>query len=87
MFKSILAILAYSLLFLSAPATSAEKAVFAGGCFWCMEADFQDMDGVLDAVSGFMGINIPINNGSVAKYLDAMQKLGARKWYPQHANS
>ena len=59
MYKSILALLTCSLLFLSAPAISAEKAVFAGGCFWRMEADFQDMGGVLDAVSGFMGGSAP----------------------------
>jgi len=29
--------------------------VFAGGCFWCMESDYQDRDGVLDVVSGFTG--------------------------------
>ncbi|MCZ6503095.1 MAG: peptide-methionine (S)-S-oxide reductase MsrA [Gammaproteobacteria bacterium] len=33
----------------------ADKAVFAGGCFWCVEAAYQDLDGVLDAVSGFTG--------------------------------
>jgi peptide-methionine (S)-S-oxide reductase len=59
MIKTILAFLIYSFLFLSVPATSAEKAVFAGGCFWCMEADFQDMDGVLDAISGFIGGSAP----------------------------
>lgn len=30
-------------------------AVFAGGCFWCMEADFDKVDGVLDVVSGYSG--------------------------------
>jgi len=30
-------------------------ATFAGGCFWCMEAAFQDIPGVLDAVSGYSG--------------------------------
>ena len=59
MYKSILSLLTCSLLFLSATATSAEKAVFAGGCFWCTEADFQDMRGVLDAVSGFIGGSAP----------------------------
>jgi len=54
MSKSLSALLICALL-LSASAQSAEKAVFAGGCFWCMEADYQDMEGVLDAVSGFMG--------------------------------
>lgn len=32
-----------------------ETAVFAAGCFWCVEADFQKHDGVVEAVSGFMG--------------------------------
>ena len=33
----------------------ADKAVFAGGCFWCVEAAYQDVDGVTNAVSGFTG--------------------------------
>lgn len=40
------------------PATrgvSVAKAYFAGGCFWCMEEAFEKVDGVLDAVSGYMG--------------------------------
>lgn len=32
-----------------------ETAIFAGGCFWCVESDFQDVDGVIDAVSGLTG--------------------------------
>lgn len=35
--------------------TRADTAIFAGGCFWCMEADFQDVEGVTDVVSGFTG--------------------------------
>ena len=31
------------------------KAYFAGGCFWCMEEAFEKVDGVLGAVSGYMG--------------------------------
>lgn len=39
-----------------APASvSVAKAYFAGGCFWCMEEAFEKVDGVLDAVSGYMG--------------------------------
>ena len=35
---------------------AAEKvAYFAGGCFWCTEADFEKIDGVGDVISGFMG--------------------------------
>jgi peptide-methionine (S)-S-oxide reductase len=33
----------------------AETAVFAGGCFWCTEADFEKVPGVLGAVSGYTG--------------------------------
>jgi peptide-methionine (S)-S-oxide reductase len=32
-----------------------ETAVFAGGCFWCTEADFEKVPGVLSAVSGYTG--------------------------------
>lgn len=40
----------------SAPALAADKiAYFAGGCFWCTEADFEKIDGVGDVISGFMG--------------------------------
>ena len=42
----------------SDPATvpaGAETAVFAGGCFWCMEKPFDALDGVLDTTSGYTG--------------------------------
>lgn len=32
-----------------------ETAIFAGGCFWCMESGFEDQEGVLDVVSGYTG--------------------------------
>ena len=32
-----------------------EKAYFAGGCFWCTEAAFEKVPGVIEAVSGYMG--------------------------------
>ena len=34
---------------------SLKKATFAGGCFWCSEADFEKTDGVVDAISGYTG--------------------------------
>lgn len=35
--------------------TSTDTAIFAGGCFWCMEPPFEKLDGVLDVESGYTG--------------------------------
>lgn len=32
-----------------------EKAMFAGGCFWCMEKPFEAVSGVFDVISGYTG--------------------------------
>ncbi|HEX9654149.1 MAG TPA: peptide-methionine (R)-S-oxide reductase MsrB [bacterium] len=34
---------------------SLEKATFAGGCFWCVEAPFEKVDGVKSVISGYTG--------------------------------
>lgn len=34
---------------------NAKTATFASGCFWCTEADFDKVDGVLKTVSGYIG--------------------------------
>ena len=43
----------------AAAAAQAETAILAGGCFWCVEADFEKVDGVGDAISGFTGGTTP----------------------------
>jgi len=40
---------------MSALPENAHTAVFAGGCFWCTESDFEKVDGVIDAISGYTG--------------------------------
>ena len=42
---------------LLAPAAHAaeQKAIFAGGCFWCMESEYEELDGVSNVVSGYTG--------------------------------
>lgn len=37
------------------PAQQTEAAIFAGGCFWCVESDFDKVDGVLSTTSGYVG--------------------------------
>jgi peptide-methionine (S)-S-oxide reductase len=38
---------------------SSETITLAGGCFWCLEAIFDDLKGVVDVVSGYAGGNKP----------------------------
>ena len=38
-----------------AAAAATAKAVFAGGCFWCMEPPFDKLDGVISTTSGYIG--------------------------------
>lgn len=53
----------------------ADKTVLAGGCFWCMESDFEKLKGVSDVVSGFSGgeITNPIYNGNHQGHYEAVE--------------
>ena len=69
-------ILIFSLILLSfATTASADKTVLAGGCFWCMESDFEKLDGVTDVVSGFTGgtLKNPTYNGNHAGHYEAVE--------------
>ncbi len=44
-----------SMVTLAGPTAQAATAILAGGCFWCMESDFEKLEGVSDVVSGFTG--------------------------------
>jgi peptide-methionine (S)-S-oxide reductase len=53
----------------------ADKAIFAGGCFWCMESDFEKLDGVSDVISGFTGgtLKDPTYNGDHTGHYEAVE--------------
>lgn len=51
-----IAVAAVLALLLGHPAHAAtEKAIVAGGCFWCVESDFESVPGVKGVVSGYTG--------------------------------
>jgi peptide-methionine (S)-S-oxide reductase len=47
--------LALTLAFAGAAEAKTQKAVLAGGCFWCVEANFEGVAGVKDVISGYTG--------------------------------
>ncbi|WP_020676156.1 peptide-methionine (S)-S-oxide reductase MsrA [Geopsychrobacter electrodiphilus] len=64
-----------AILISSAASASAAKTVLAGGCFWCMEADFEKLPGVTDVVSGFTGgtLKDPTYNGDHEGHYESVE--------------
>lgn len=54
MLRILICLLLLTNLSLAARAEAAE-AIFAGGCFWCMEYEYQELEGVSEVISGFSG--------------------------------
>lgn len=55
MSRLLISVLLYSVQLTSLAAT--DVAIFAGGCFWCMEVPFDKLDGVISTTSGYTGGN------------------------------
>lgn len=62
-------------LLLVTPFSYAEKAYFAGGCFWCMEKPYEKIDGVNEVVSGFTGgeVQNPTYDGDHEGHYEAIE--------------
>ena len=74
--RSLIAAVAITLFSLAhIPASRAATAVFAGGCFWCMEQAFQELDGVHGVVSGFTGgtLENPAYKGNHKGHYEAIE--------------
>lgn len=64
-----------TILLVHASHVAAEKAILAGGCFWCMEADYEKLEGVTDVISGFTGgtLKDPTYNGNHEGHYEAVE--------------
>lgn len=73
--KNVLAVIAFAVLIFNASPSLAAQAVFAGGCFWCMESDFEKLEGVTDVISGFTGgtLKNPTYNGNHDGHYEAVE--------------
>jgi len=64
-----------ALLVLASLPVHGATTVFAGGCFWCMEKDFEALEGVSDVISGFTGgtASNPTYNGDHTGHYEAVE--------------
>jgi peptide methionine sulfoxide reductase msrA/msrB len=62
-----------------------DTAIFAGGCFWCIEAGFEKVEGVIEAVSGYTGGHIEnpsydqVTSGTSGHYEAVQVKFNSEK--------
>ena len=62
--------------FVNQASAESAKAILAGGCFWCIEKDFEHVKGVTDVISGYTGGTTPnptYNNHTAGRHLEAVQ--------------
>ena len=73
--KKLITSIYVGLLLLGSQVSIADKAVFAGGCFWCMESDFEKLEGVSEVISGFTGgtAENPTYNGDHTGHYEAVE--------------
>ena len=71
-------LLGTSLLCSPALAEDLQTAIFAGGCFWCVESDFDKVAGVVETLSGYTGgtTENPTYEQVTGKAADALFKKG-----------
>lgn len=55
----LLSLVSVSVLATESTSTASATAIFAGGCFWCLEADFEKLPGVIAAESGYTASKTP----------------------------
>lgn len=74
-------LLAVAILFSSLPSAETparietRTAIFAAGCFWCVEAEFEKLEGILEATSGFTGGSLtnPTYKGDHTGHYEAVE--------------
>lgn len=55
MFTRLICLLLFWPIAQMAVAQDMQRAYFAGGCFWCVESDFESLEGVTEVISGYTG--------------------------------
>ncbi len=70
---------------LTSPRVEAAEIIVAGGCFWCVEADFEKVKGVKEAISGYTGGSVKnpdykqVVNGGTGHYEAVKIKYDPKK--------